>query len=170
MPNQIDNDEVGESTYNTALPWDQIRPASHESYYDFSQIIPQLTQRHQQRAAVKPDYVFLEEQIKLAAEIKAKKTVSLNEKVREQEKTDMESKSMALENKRRKIKGEPEYKTLAEYRAAQKAEEDKAEAEQSTPHSKIDPTKDALLTEAGAILVDFSKLLKEQSQKKVANF
>lgn len=170
MPNPIDNEEVGESTYNTALPWDQIRPASHEKYYDFSQIIPQLTQRHQQRAAVKPDYVFLEEQIKLAAEIKAKKTVSLNEKVREQEKTDMESKNMALENKRRKIKGEPEYKTLAEYRAAQKAEEDKADAEQATPHSKIDPSKDPLLTEAGAILVDFSKLLKEQGQKKVANF
>ena len=42
MPNQIDNEEVGESTYNTALPWDQIRPASHESYYDFSQIIPSV--------------------------------------------------------------------------------------------------------------------------------
>ncbi|MEY4590638.1 MAG: hypothetical protein RL497_2714 [Pseudomonadota bacterium] len=170
MPNQIDNEEVGESTYTTALPWDQIRPASHESYFDFTQMMPTLTQKHQQRAAVRPDYVFLEEQIKLASEIKNKKTISLNEKVREQEKTDLETKSMALENKRRKIKNEAEYKTLAEYRAAQKAEETKAEAAQSAPHSKIDPSKDVLLIEAGAILVDFSKLLKEQGQKKVANF
>lgn len=170
LPNQIDNEEVGESTYTTALPWDQIRPASHENYYDFSQIIPALTQKHHQRATVKPDFVFLQEQIKLAAELKAKKTVSLNEKIREQEKTELETKTMLLENKRRKIKGETEYKTLAEFRAAQKAEEDKAEAEQATPHSKIDTAKDALLTEAGAILLDFSKLLKEQGQKKVANF
>ena len=78
----------------------------------------------------------------------------------------METKSMILENKRRKIKGEAEYKTLAEFRAAQKAEEDKAEAEQSTPHSKIDPSKDALLTEAGAILVDFSSSSKNRAKRK----
>jgi carboxyl-terminal processing protease len=170
LPNQIDNDEVGESTYDTALPWDQIRPASHESYYDFSKILPIVQERHRQRAAVKPDFVFMEEQIKLANELKNKKLVSLNEKVRELEKTELETKSMLLENKRRKIKGEPEYKTLADFRTAQKAEEDKAEADQALAHGKIETQKDALLQETGAILVDFAKLLKEQQQKQVANF
>ena len=170
MPNLIDHEDVGESTYDSALPWDQIRPASHEQYFDLSKVIPTAQEKHQKRAANNPDYVLLEDQIKLAAEAKLKKQISLNEKIREQEKTDMETKSMILDNKRRKARGEAEYKTLADYRVAQKAEEDKAEKMQDQPEPKIDPKKDAVLTETGGVLVDFANLLKEQAKKQVANF
>ncbi len=170
MPNLIDHDDVGESTYDSALPWDQIRPASHEQYFDFSKVIPTAQEKHQKRAANNPDYVLLEDQIKLAADAKLKKQISLNEKIREQEKTDMETKSMILDNKRRKARGEAEYKTLADYRVAQKAEEDKAEKMQDQLEPKIDPKKDAVLTETGGVLVDFANLLKEQAKKQVANF
>lgn len=170
MPNLVDHEDVGESTYDTALPWDQIRPASHEHYYDFSPLLPGLRTLQKQHAANNPSFVLLEDQINLSKEFKNKKTISLNEKTREQEKTDMETKTMQLENKRRKAQSEAEYKNLAEYRAAQKAEEEKAEKNEAVREPKIDPKKDAILTESGFLLVNFAKQLSQFTQNQAANF
>lgn len=170
MPNLVDHEDVGESTYDTALQWDQIRPASHEHYYDFSPLLPGLRTLQKQHAANNPSFVLLEDQINLSKEFKNKKTISLNEKTREQEKTDMETKTMQLENKRRKAQSEAEYKNLAEYRAAQKAEEEKAEKNEAVREPKIDPKKDAILTESGFLLVNFAKQLSQFTQNQAANF
>lgn len=168
LPILIDQDEVGESAYDNALPWDQIHAVAHEKYFDFSRLVPLLQGLHSERAAKDPDFSYLLEQLQLQQENKGRKTVSLNEKVRIQEKEMLETKAMKIENKRRVAKGMDPYKTLAEFQAAEAEELKNAEAigaESADRDITLDG--DTLLNETGYIMVDMIRLLKEPDQKHV---
>lgn len=167
FPTLLDKDDVGESSYDTALPWDQIHAVPHAKYFDIKQWIPQLQSRHDARAPQDPDYTFLVDQWELVEKARSRKTVSLNEKARLAEQSDIEDQQLAIENKRRKAKGLKTYKSYAEI----EAENEVDEGEVAEPaDAKIDPSKDPLLTEAGYILVDFIDILKSKESPKVANF
>lgn len=160
MPVLIDHDEVGESAYETALPWDQIAPAKHGQYYDFSDMLPVLDERHKQRSAKDPDMIHIMDQLALMEKNKQRKTISLNEAVRLQEKEDNEVAQMEIENKRRVAKGSKPFKTLEEYRAFEKNEEEAAAKAASESSPSINVEDDALLNEAGHILIDIVELMK----------
>src|SRR5690606_3583865 len=127
MPVLIDHEEVGESAYETALPWDQIAPAKHGKYFDFSQILPVLDKQHRERSERDPDITLLKEQVALMLRNKARTAVSLNEQERIKEKEDLEREQMVIENKRRAAKGLKPFANLEAYRAYEKEEEANAE-------------------------------------------
>lgn len=170
MPVLIDHEEVGESTYENALPWDKINPAKHGVYFDFSQILPSLDKLHKQRSATDPDILLILDKIQLAEDNKSKTTISLNEKDRIAEKEAIELKQMAIENKHRKSKGLKVFENLKEFKDYEKADEEEKETAAAEPKNAIDLESDAILNETGYILLDMMNLLQNDHPKRVANF
>ena len=164
IPLLIDPEEVGESAYENALPWDKIHPVPHSEYFDFSAVLPVILNLHKKRTESDPDFNYLLDQIGIMEKNKRKKSISLNEKIREQEKKDIELEAMNIENKRRVAKKLVPYKTIEEYR---KAEEEDEEAEQQVAignEDKIDVDGDTVLIETGSILVDMIRLTNKTQQ------
>lgn len=169
MPVLIDHEEVGESVYETALPWDQINPAKHGTYFSFTEMLPKIKQEHQRRSANDPDIIQIFDRIDLANKNKARKTISLNELDRIKEKESLELAEMAIENKNRKAKGLSEFATLKDFQNYEKEEEENLEEAAAQPATAIDVESDALLTETGYIMLDMIDLLKNPTRVAKAN-
>ncbi len=86
LPSHIDLQLVGESTRKTALPWDTIRTAKFKLYNPaLENAIPSLSKKSISRSRTNDDLRFLIEEIEKLKNFRAKKTISLNLKQREQE-------------------------------------------------------------------------------------
>ncbi|WP_443691344.1 carboxy terminal-processing peptidase [Pseudomonas sp.] len=146
-PSIIDTKEIGESALPEAMSYDTIRPAIKPVVDPFKPFLAQLKTRHDERSSKDPEFVFIENRLLLAQKLMAEKTVSLNEAERRAQHTDIEGKQLALENTRRKAKGEEPLKEL------KKEDEDALPAEDKTK-----PEDDAYLAETGRILLDYLSL------------
>lgn len=164
LPQVIDPDEVGESTYETALEWDQIHPVRHDKYINFSQLLPILKEQHDSRIDQDPDLNFIADSYDLAQENRDQKELSLNIKQRKQEKKDRENTLLELENKRRVAKGEEPFKTFDDLK-----DHDSKENEEAVASVEIN-TDDALLKESGQILADFITLRSRNKTAATDNF
>ena len=156
LPIMVNHDEVGESAYDTALPWDTIHAAAHARYFDFVGVLPELTKKHDNRVKNNPDFIFINEQFALSNKNSKRTHVSLNKKTREAENKALEDEALAIENKRRAAKNEKPFKDVKAYKDHQEAEEEKRNANYGSSDSQIDTKDDALLAEAGHILVDLA--------------
>ncbi len=170
MPFFINHDEVGESAYDNALPWDKISPAKHGTYFDFSALLPKLDKRHSERAIKDPEYVRILDQIALNEKNRKRTTISLNEEERLAEKEAQEIAEMEIENKLRRATGLEPFKTLKDYREFDTADQEKAEAEAAKAQPTIDLKGDALLTETGYMMLDMVDMMEKSEQQRVANF
>ncbi|MGI1677920.1 MAG: carboxy terminal-processing peptidase [Cellvibrionaceae bacterium] len=168
--NFIALDEIGESSYDNALPWDQIHEVPHSKYYDLEKMFPYLQTLHEKRAEKDPDFVFLIDQSDLFNENLNQKTISLNEKTRKSEQEAIKLKSLAIENKRRLAKGLSVYKTVDEFQTAEEKENEEDEEQSISGPQEINPAKDPVLNETGYVLIDYIKLLEGDRVQKVANF
>ena len=147
-PSIIDTKEIGESALPEAMPWDTIRAAIKPALDPFKPYITQLQSEHDVRTAKDAEFVFIRDKLALAQKLMAEKTVSLNEADRRTQHADIEAKQLAMENLRRKAKGEEPLKEL------KKEDEDLIAAEPD----KTKPEDDAYLSETGRILLDYLKL------------
>lgn len=191
LPSLVNIDDVGESTYDNALPWDKIHAVPHSRYFDIQALLPHLNPLHEQRVKKNPDFIYLREQMALTEKNKDRTVVSLNEKQRRNEQESLEKALLQLENERRKAKGLSLYESYEDIdRVASGDEEeasDGADTEEAAnddeegdlvsftalSHSEINPDKDPFLNEAGHILVDFIEQLEsmnEQDRDRVANW
>ncbi|MCW8278105.1 carboxy terminal-processing peptidase [Pseudomonas sp. PCH199] len=146
-PSIIDTKEIGESALPEAMPWDTIKAAIKPAVDPFKPYITQLKSEHDVRSAKDAEFVFIRDKLALAQKLMAEKTVSLNEAERRAQHADIEAKQLAMENIRRKAKGEEPLKEL------KKEDEDAIAAEPDTK-----PEDDAYLSETGRILLDYLKL------------
>ncbi len=151
FPSLYDPDEIGESSLEHALSWDQINEVRHRRYSDIEALVPQITSLFQARSGNDPEFLYLEDQVALARETREMTSLPLNEKERLALRESREAKALAIENKRRKALGEELLTALDE----EDTEDDSAEdaAEDDDPEAD-EEDKDVLLTEAGNILVD----------------
>lgn len=145
FPSLYNNKDIGENSLPDALPWDTIKATDHKKFYDFSRYLPELIKRHEQRSALDPEFVYLDEMKDYITQFENQKTVSLNEKKRKRELATMRSKRLAIENRRRKSRGETLLNNLDELEAIQNDPDYKKE-EENRP--------DAFVAEAGKILGD----------------
>lgn len=167
FPKLIDFDLVGESSYDHALPWDQIHEAPHAQYFDIKSMVPYLEAKHQERVARDPDFKYLVDEAELAMTNNDRKVVSLNLAKRKAEEKHLKEEALKLENARRKAKGLEPYKDVDAYLDAESDED----GEQSiSAIEEINLEKDPILNETGYILVDYIKLLRSDRVQKVANF
>ena len=149
FPTVYDPEEIGESALDHALNWDQINPVRHHRYNDLSTVLPALTTQFQERSGKNPDFIYLEDQIALAAKTREITELPLNEQARKALRESQEAKALAIENKRRKARGEELLTSLDE-----EAGETDEETETDLDAEEQDPKDDVLLMEAGNVLAD----------------
>lgn len=167
LPSLVNIKELGESSYDNALPWDQIHAAPHETYNNLNTLLPALKPIHEERMKTDPDFVYLTKQAAFYEELNSKKIVSLKLATRQQEQKQIEQRTLDIENQKRKAKGEVVYANYADYKAK---ETKKDEEEAAEPKKKdLEPEKDPYLVETGKILGDFIVQTKKQIAQKASN-
>ncbi len=147
FPSLYNPEEIGESSLDHALNWDQINPVRHRRYNDYSSLVPTLAGLFQERSARNPDFLFLEEQVDLARQTREISELPLNEDARVALRESQERKALEIENRRRKAKGE----TLLTSFDEEDPDEDESVEEPTAGDEEDD---DVLLSEAGNVLAD----------------
>ncbi|BBV98580.1 MULTISPECIES: carboxy terminal-processing peptidase [Pseudomonas] len=144
-PSIIDTKEIGESALPEAMPWDTIRPVVKPAADPFKPFLAQLKAQHEARSDKDAEFTYIRARLALTQKLMNEKTVSLNEQERRARHDDIEAKQLALENIRRKAKGEEPLKEL------KKEDEDAL----PTEDENTKPEDDAYLSETGRILIDY---------------
>ncbi len=144
-PSIIDTKEIGESALPEAMPWDTIRPVVKPAADPFKPFLAQLKAQHEARSNKDAEFTYIRDRLALTQKLMNEKTVSLNEQDRRARHDEIEAKQLALENTRRKAKGEEPLKEL------KKEDEDALPAEDENTK----PEDDAYLAETGRILIDY---------------
>jgi carboxyl-terminal processing protease len=114
MPTAISTEEVGESTRESALPWDRIRPVDFGKASQWLQAVPTLAQSHERRIADDADFKSLLADLESFEKVRTQKKLSLNLKARIAEREELERARLARENARRTAHGLPAIAKLAD--------------------------------------------------------
>jgi carboxyl-terminal processing protease len=86
-----DTDQFGESSYDNALPWTQIKAANFMPVGDLSRLVPLLEDRHASRIAKDKDFQYLLEDLREIQQQRARRQLSLNESERRRERDEREA-------------------------------------------------------------------------------
>jgi carboxyl-terminal processing protease len=105
LPSMVDPETVGESTRDTALPWDRIQPTRFRPNSTLATYMAELRAHQQSRAANDPDFGYLLSDVAAFKEINAQKSVSLNLETRIAENQRVEEGRLDRENARRSALG-----------------------------------------------------------------
>ena len=149
LPSSWDIDEIGESSFDTALPWDHIKPVRFQKFFMDSSIISDLTNQHHVRVKENPNLQYIlniRERYELQ---KSKDEISLNIKNRQNEKKERQIWALEIENKRRALLN---LEIFDSYQAMEDYNELK-ETEDKNLQINIDD--DYLLYEGAEILSDY---------------
>lgn len=118
LPPLVPTDTVGESTRDTALPWDQIQPTGYNAEASLDAAIAALNSDNTSWAADNPDYSYLVENIENMKEQRARDSVSLNAAEREAKREREDAEQLELENERRRALGLEPFSSLEELESA----------------------------------------------------
>lgn len=111
-PSAIDPAEWGESSEDTALPWDSIKKAEYKTFADITDVVQSLNQKHLTRTKQNPEFQYIYSDIEEYQKNKDKKYVSLVESERLSEKAENETKRLIRVNERLQRLGLPLVETL----------------------------------------------------------
>ena len=154
LPSSWDIEEIGESSYDSALPWDEIKPVRFRKFFMESSLISQLNDEHLKRVNQNPNLQYILDLRKRYEIQKNKETISLNLIDRKIEKEERQSWVLDIENKRRaslNLETFSSFTALEEFNDAKETEDD-------TKDSEIDIDDDYLLNEGMQILSDYTIL------------
>lgn len=113
-PSAIDPAQWGESSEETALPWDSIKRANYTSLADNTAVLDVLNAKHNARAMKDPEFQYIFSDIEEYHKNKNKKFISLVESERLAEKKENEVKRLTRVNERLKRLGLPIVESLDE--------------------------------------------------------
>ncbi|OGU72247.1 MAG: tail-specific protease [Ignavibacteria bacterium RBG_16_34_14] len=105
LPSSIHTDEFGESSEESALPWDEIKPTKYKIAGNVKDFLSLLNSKHKERIEASNEFDYLLEDIKESKEERNRNQVSLNEEIRKKEMEKEEEEKFQRENERRKTKG-----------------------------------------------------------------
>lgn len=151
LPGYFDPKSFGETSYDNALPWTQIKPANYKPTGDIAALLPQLQSRHDARAQKDPDFQQIVEDIAKLKAQREKGVVSLNEAERRNELTAQANRLQAGKQTNDDVDLGDDDGMRSDERSL------KADLAIENARHKI---KDVLLNEAAAILVDDAGLQK----------
>jgi len=164
LPSIIDMNEVGESSLEAALPWDRIPSASFSAWHHLQPVIalPSLVSEETAREQHDPDYRWLVEDVAALNKVRAEKTLSLNLKVRQDERTQQDKERLERANQRLLAEGKPAVKTVEELDKGEAASGDVADAsgaikrspDSSAPAKPVTTPPDLVLGEAAQVMAD----------------
>ena len=162
LPSMTDADEFGESSFDNALPWSQIKAADYTPSGDLTSILPILIANHDKRVSHDKDFKYLQEDIAEFNKLRLKNLISLNEADRRNERETQE----AREKSREKNRGNNESdKASAEARSRALQDDGMLSSERNLSadlaiENANKNAKDILLNEAAHVLSDEAGLLK----------
>jgi carboxyl-terminal processing protease len=98
FPSASDEARFGESSFENALPWTQIKPAAYAPAGDLKEVLPALRSMHAARVKNDKDFQYLQEDIAESTRRRTANRVSLNEAARRKEQNADEAKLAARES------------------------------------------------------------------------
>ncbi len=149
LPGILDPKLLGESSYDNALPWTQIKPAKYALMGDMAKVVPQLQSEHDARVKDDRDFKRFVEDVADLKALRAKKTISLNEAERRSE--------MAATEARLKARAEDGSGFVPENDDGLQANERSISANIAIENARKN-AKDVLKTESAAIVADLAKM------------
>lgn len=155
IPSRIDKTRIGEDALDRALPWDQIDAVPHTRYFDFSGIIDELRNRHEDRFATSPEFRLLQQEIDFLEEQRQRKTVSLNLDKRTTRQEQIETTRLTIANARRELRGEEPFESLEKL--------DDWQDQQAADLDSTDEELDFVIREGGDIMADMLELDKRMA-------
>lgn len=111
FPSMFDKEELGESSYDNAMPWTAIKPASYKPMASLKKEIKNLVERHQKRIKTSGSWQLMVDETSYALKLSQRKSYSLNLVKREHEREEMNQTYKDFE-KRRKDLGEKDLATF----------------------------------------------------------
>ncbi|MDC0440723.1 carboxy terminal-processing peptidase [Gammaproteobacteria bacterium] len=154
LPSAWNIEEIGESSYDTALPWDEIKPVRFKKFSMGSSIISQLNDKHLTRVDQSPNLQYILDIRKRYEIQKNQEVISLNLVNRKIEKEERQTWALNLENKRRASLNLETFNSFKEMEDFN----DEKETEDYEKNSEIDIDNDYLLNEGAQILSDYTIL------------
>jgi len=151
LPSTWDIEEIGESSYDTALPWDEIKPIRFQKFSIGASLISRLNDEHLTRVNQSPNLQYILDIRKRYEIQKNKEAISLNLLNRRIEKEERQLWALDIENKRRvslNLETFDSFKAMEDYNDAKETEDDKKDLE-------INIDDDYLLNEGAQILSDY---------------
>jgi carboxyl-terminal processing protease len=97
LPVTSDIENFGESSFDNALPWVAIKPATYVPAGDLKELVAPLQKRHEARIAKDKDIRDLQEDIAEVMKLRKDNLISLNEAVRRKERDAQEARSKLRE-------------------------------------------------------------------------
>jgi carboxyl-terminal processing protease len=97
LPVTSDTENFGESSYDNALPWVQIKPAMFMPSGDLKELVGPLQKKHETRIARDKDFQDIQDDIAEALKLRKDNVISLNEAVRRKERENQEAKAKLRE-------------------------------------------------------------------------
>lgn len=163
LPSVTDAESFGESSFDNALPWSQIKAADFVPAGDLKALVPLLTISHDARISKDKDFQYLMEDIAEFNTRRKNNLISLNELERRKEREVIEARLSAREKS-----GDADKKTNASNSAAQ--QDDGLQSNERNLDSDLalekvrKNNKDILLNESAHILSDELSLLKSNAK------
>ena len=147
LPSTWDIEESGESSLDSALPWDQISPTPFKKFKFNRGILSKLKFAHEKRLIESPDLQYILNIRKRYDEQQEKTSISINIDTRRAEKLDRQLWLLATENQRRAAQNLETFKTFEDLEILKKNKNDR--------DIDIDLQNDYLLNEGMLILSDY---------------
>jgi carboxyl-terminal processing protease len=138
LPSAIDASEVGESTRDTALPWDRITPTRFQPRSSLDPEVATIRAELQAREAKDPDFQFYRDDVAALTELQQRDSISLNLATRQAERDAELAERLVRENRRREALGLEPLATAEELETMD--------------------LPDVLLQQAGAVVADMIRL------------
>ena len=97
LPAVSDAEEFGESSFDNALPWTQVKAADYSPAGDLKGLLPLLLTLHEARVSKDKDFRYLQEDIAESKLQRKKNLISLNEAERRKERDAQEARLKSRE-------------------------------------------------------------------------
>jgi carboxyl-terminal processing protease len=166
LPMISDTEDFGESSFDNALPWSQIKPADYKPVGDLTGVLPTLINDHDMRVRKDKEFKYLQEEISEFNAQRKKNLISLNESERRKEKEIQEARLKSKENDRVTGKASGSAKSSAFQDDGLLSSERNLAADLAIEKANKE-AKDILLNEAAHILSDEIGLLKINPQASI---
>jgi carboxyl-terminal processing protease len=159
LPMLTDAEDFGESSYDNALPWSQIKAADYKPTGDLTGIVPMLMANHDVRISKDKDFQYLQKDIAEFNIQHKKNLISLNEADRRKEREEQEARVKLRENDKGADKKSVEAMSPAFQDDGLQSSERNLDVDLAIEKANKN-AKDVLLDEAVHILSDEVGLLK----------
>ncbi|MBN6077421.1 carboxy terminal-processing peptidase [Aggregatibacter actinomycetemcomitans] len=112
FPDVIDTQEYGEEKEDNALPWDKIPSVNYSEVMTARDVVSELAKKHKERIAKNPEFIALNEDLKIRDERRDRKFLSLNYQKRKAENDKDDEKRLKDINERFKREGKKPLKDI----------------------------------------------------------